>query len=84
MSTDTITPKQQEKVVKRLTAQEVAELMSQCLKDAVGRKITLRSARMISQIAASLSKVIETADLEDRIVEIERRLDEKDKGKKKY
>lgn len=72
---------QQDQNAKHLTAQEIAVLMSQCLKDAVARRTTLRSARMIMQIAASLAKVIEVADLEERVIEIERRMDEREKNK---
>lgn len=83
MDTETTQTNQKQEKAERLTAQEIAALMSQCLKDAVGRKTTLRSARMVMQIAASLAKVIETADLEERVVEIERRLDERDRDKKR-
>ena len=75
---------QGQKKATRLTAQDVAALMSRSLQDAIERKTTLRAARMTAQIAASLAKVIEVADLEERVVEIERRLDERDKDKKKY
>ena len=65
----------------RMNAKEVALLLSDTLKDINARNTTLRKAVAISRIAMALAKVIETADLEERIQELEQRLNERDKVK---
>ena len=53
---------------------EVAALLSQTMRDVSERKITLRQAMVVSRIALSLAKVIEVADLNDRVEFIEQTL----------
>jgi len=65
----------------RMSAKEVAIMLSDTLKDINARNTTLRKAVAVSRIAMALAKVIETADLEERIQEMERRMDERDKAK---
>ncbi len=57
----------QENKEKRMSADEAAVLLSQTMRAVVERKITLRHALTISRIAIALAKVIETADLNDRV-----------------
>jgi len=51
----------------KMNTEEMAELLSQTLRDVVARKITLRHALAVSRIATSLARVIEIADLNKRI-----------------
>ena len=67
---------------KSMTAQEAALLLSDTLTNLKNRRVTAKYARTISQIASTLVKVIETADLEERIIEIERRLDKQDTSRR--
>ena len=64
-----------------MSAKEVAIMLSDTLRDINARNTTLRKAVAVSRIAMALAKVIETADLEERIQEMERRMDERDKAK---
>ena len=57
-----------------MSAAEVAALLSQTMRDVSERKITLRQAMVVSRIALSLAKVIEVADLNDRVAFIEQML----------
>ena len=59
---------------KTMSAAEVAALLSQTMRDMAERKITLRQASAISRIALALAKVIEVADLNDRVELIEQTL----------
>ncbi len=59
---------------KHMTADEAAIILSETLKDVAERKITLRRALAISRVALALSKVIEVADLEERVKFIEQSL----------
>lgn len=72
----------QESTQTRMNAKEVAIILSDTLKDINARNITLRKAVTVSRIAMALAKVIETADLEERIQELEQRLDARDKAKR--
>jgi hypothetical protein len=64
----------QEHPEKTMSAAEVAALLSQTMRDVSERKITLRQAMVVSRIALSLAKVIEVADLNDRVAFIEQML----------
>ena len=57
-----------------MTAKEVAALLSQTMRDLSERKINLRQASAISHMALALAKVIEVADLNDRVAFIEQAL----------
>ncbi len=57
-----------------MSAAEVAAVLSQTMRDVSERKITLRQAMAVSRIALSLAKVIEVADLNDRVEFIEQTL----------
>ena len=59
---------------KYMSAEEAAMILSQTMRDVVERKITLRHALTVSRIAIALAKVIEVADLNDRIAFIEQSL----------
>lgn len=65
-----------------MNAKEIAIILSDTLKDMNARNTTLRKAVAVSRIAMALAKVIETADLEERIQELEQRLDARDKAKR--
>ncbi len=57
-----------------LDASDVAILLSQTIRDVAERKTTLRQAVAVSRIALALAKVIEIADLNDRVALIEQTL----------
>jgi len=59
---------------KTMSAAEVAAMLSQTMRDLSERKITLRQASAISRMALALAKVIEVADLNDRVAFIEQTL----------
>ncbi len=56
---------------KTMSAAEVAALLSETMRDVVQRKITLRQAMVVSRVATALAKVIEVADLNERVALIE-------------
>ena len=58
----------------RLSAEEVAIILSQTIKDVKDRKVTLRYALAISRLALALSKTIQVADLNDRVEFLEQSL----------
>jgi hypothetical protein len=58
----------------RMSADEAALLLSRTMRDVTERKITLRHALVVSRIAVALAKVIETADLNDRVEFLEEAL----------
>ena len=62
-----------------LTPAEIAMLLSQTMKDVVERKTTLRHAVAMSRLATALAKVIEIADLKERLELLERIIVEKRK-----
>lgn len=64
----------EEHTEKTMSAAEVAALLSQTMRDVSERKITLRQAMAVSRIALSLAKVIEVADLNERVAFIEQML----------
>ena len=64
----------QEHTEKTMSAAEVAAVLSQTMRDVSERKIRLRQAMVVSRIALSLAKVIEVADLNDRVSFIEQML----------
>jgi hypothetical protein len=51
----------------RMSAEDVAVILSQTMKDVAERKTTLRQAMAIARLALALSKTIETADLSKRV-----------------
>ncbi len=57
-----------------MDASDVAILLSQTIRDVAERKTTLRQAVAVSRIALALAKVIEIADLNDRVALIEQTL----------
>jgi len=58
----------------KMSAEDVAVILSQTMKDVADRKITLRQAMTISRVALALSKTIETVDLKDRLEFLEQTL----------
>ena len=50
-----------------MTAEDVALILSQTMRDVADRKVTTRYAMAISRLALALTKVMETADLKNRI-----------------
>jgi hypothetical protein len=72
---------QEDKQAMSMSAKEVAIMLSDTLRDINARNTTLRKAVAVSRIAMALAKVIEAADLEERIQELEQRLNERDKAK---
>jgi hypothetical protein len=63
--------------IKTMSAVEVATLLSQALRDLSQRKITLKQATTLSRVALALVRVIESADLNDRIEFLEQVLKKK-------
>ena len=51
----------------RMSAEDVALVLSKTIKDVRDRKITLRYALVVSRLAIALSKTIETVELKDRV-----------------
>jgi hypothetical protein len=68
---------QENNAKKYMTAQEAAAILSQTIKDMADRKITMRHALTVSRIAVALAKVIEVADLNERVEFLERTLKKK-------
>jgi len=60
-----------------MSAEDVALVLSQTIKDVRGRKITLRYALVVSRLALALSKTIETVDLKNRVEFLEQVLKQK-------
>lgn len=58
----------------RMSAEEVALILSHTIKDVKERKVTLRYALAISRLALALTKTIQVADLNDRVEFLERAL----------
>lgn len=59
---------------KILSIEEAGEILSATLKDVSQGKTTLRRAMAVSRVALALSKVIETADLKERVEFLEQTL----------
>jgi hypothetical protein len=60
--------KNMEKIIaEKMSAEDVALVLSQTIKDVKERKITLRYALVVSRLALALSKTIETVELKNRI-----------------
>ena len=58
----------QEKIQdERMSAEDVAIVLSKTIKDVRDRKITLRYALAVSRLSLALSKTIETVELKDRV-----------------
>ena len=58
----------QEKIQdERMSAEDVAIVLSKTIKDVRDRKITLRYALVVSRLSLALSKTIETVELKDRV-----------------
>lgn len=51
----------------RISAEDVADILSQTMQDVRDRKVTLRYAMVVSRLALALSKTIETVELKDRV-----------------
>ncbi len=58
----------------RMSAEDAAMILSETMKAVAERKITLRHALAVSRLAMALAKVIEVADLNDRVAFIEQAL----------
>ena len=54
-------------IAEKMSAEDVALVLSQTIKDIKERKITLRYALVVSRLALALSKTIETVELKNRI-----------------
>lgn len=61
----------------RMSAEDVAVILSQTMNDVAERKTTLRQAMAIARLALALSKTIETADLSKRVEFLEQVLKRK-------
>lgn len=61
----------------RMSAEDVAVILSETMKDVAERKTTLRQAMAIARLALALSKTIETADLSKRVEFLEQVLKRK-------
>ena len=55
----------------KLTSENVAEILSQTLKDVFERKITLKHAQVISKLALALSKTLATVEVKQKLEFIE-------------
>jgi hypothetical protein len=58
----------------KMSAEDVAVILSQTMRDVADRKINLRQAMTISRVALALSKTIEVVDLKDRLELLEQLL----------
>ena len=67
----------EENIETRLSIKEAAILLSRTMRDLTERKITARHALAVSRIALALAKVIEVADLNDRVEFLEQVLKKK-------
>jgi len=56
---------------KRMSAEEMAAILSQTLEDVAARRVTLRHALAVSRVASALAKVIEITDLNARVESLE-------------
>ncbi len=61
----------EQKNMKRMSAEEVAIFLSQTLQDVAEKRVTLRYALAVSRLAVALSRTIETSELKERIEFIE-------------
>ena len=61
-------------VMKRMSAENAAAILSQTLEDVAARKITLRHALAVSRVAVALARVIETTELNERVELLEQML----------
>jgi hypothetical protein len=61
-------------LMKRMSAEDAASILSQTLEDVAARRITLRHALAVSRVATALAKVIETSELNDRVELLEQML----------
>ena len=50
-----------------MSAEQVAELLSQTMQDMAEKKTTVRHAMAMSRVALALAKVIEVVDLKKRV-----------------
>jgi len=57
-----------------LTVEEAAVILSETLREVATRKTTLRRAMAVSRLALALSKVIEVANLRERVEFLEQSL----------
>ena len=51
----------------QMSAEDVADILSQTMQDVRDRKVTLRYAMVVSRLALALTKTIETVELKDRV-----------------
>ena len=51
----------------QMSAEDVADILSQTMQDVRDRKETLRYAMVVSRLALALTKTIETVELKDRV-----------------
>ncbi len=64
----------EENTKKYMSATEAAELLSHTMREVVEKRTTLRHALTVSRIAIVLAKVIEVADLNERVAFLEQTL----------
>ena len=62
---------QNKNISERMSAEDVALILSEAMRDVRDRKITLRYALVVSRLAIALSKTIETVELKNRVEFIE-------------
>jgi hypothetical protein len=62
------------KIKERMSIDEAAVILSDTLQDVAQRKTSLRRAIVVSRLALALSKIIEIADLKQRVVFLEQSL----------
>jgi hypothetical protein len=62
------------KTKKHMSIEEAAVILSDTLEEVAQRKTSLRRALVVSRLALALSKIIETADLKDRVEFLEQSL----------
>ena len=61
----------------KISAEEMAVILSQTIKDVMDRKTTLRQAMVIARLTLALCKTIETVELKNRVEFIEQFLKNK-------
>ena len=65
---------QENKTKKHMGIVEAAAILSTTLEEVAQRKTSLRRALVVSRLALALSKIIETADLKERVEFLEQSL----------
>ena len=64
-----------------LSAADLRDTLAQAIRDVRSKKITPRTASALSQLCNSLHRILQTADIEDRLAELEQKFADQESGK---